>query len=164
MGTADRGEEVEIEIERDEKSETVKAELTERQTILPPNDSRFGLLGLALNKRRTGFPVVLQHDLFLRPQQCGGPLLDLDGQAVGLNIARNDRVTSYAIPGYLIPSLLDVDEKGKVWFAKPMTELITDLNSVQTTINDKMAELQELMTKYQNLQEAIERAKKKTNQ
>ncbi len=56
------------------------------------------LMGTPLSKHASGFPVVLQHDTVLRPNQCGGPLLNIDGQAVGINIARAGRVMSYAIP------------------------------------------------------------------
>ena len=34
----------------------------------------------------------------INPEQCGGPLIDLEGRVVGLNIARSGRVRSYAIP------------------------------------------------------------------
>jgi serine protease Do len=34
----------------------------------------------------------------LAPAECGGPLVGLDGRAVGLNIARAGRVASYALP------------------------------------------------------------------
>ncbi len=46
----------------------------------------------------SGFPEVIQHDTDLFPHQCGGPVLDLSGRAVGLNIARAARIISYAIP------------------------------------------------------------------
>ncbi|MFN9968368.1 MAG: hypothetical protein ACK58T_00590, partial [Phycisphaerae bacterium] len=45
-----------------------------------------------------GYPEVLQHEADVFPNQVGGPLLSLSGRAVGLNIARSDRVVSYAIP------------------------------------------------------------------
>lgn len=47
--------------------------------------------------RRDGFEQVFSHDADLRPEECGGPLFDLDGNFRGLNIARNSRVRSYAI-------------------------------------------------------------------
>ena len=47
---------------------------------------------------RSGFPRVFQHDCVLDPEECGGPLLDLDGRVVALNIARGGRTVSYAIP------------------------------------------------------------------
>ena len=48
--------------------------------------------------RRTGFPRVLQHDILGARDSVGGPLLDLDGRCVGMNIARADRAQSFAIP------------------------------------------------------------------
>ena len=48
--------------------------------------------------RTDHYPLVIQHDIPLGPADMGGPLLSLTGQAVGINIARVDRVTSYALP------------------------------------------------------------------
>jgi serine protease Do len=48
--------------------------------------------------RRNGFPEVIQHAIPLTPNSMGSPLLNLRGDTVGINIARADRVTSYAIP------------------------------------------------------------------
>ena len=52
--------------------------------------------------RRDGFSKVFSHDADLKPANCGGPIFDLDGNFVGLNIARNSRVRSYAIPRAII--------------------------------------------------------------
>lgn len=51
-----------------------------------------------LSRVRRGFGLVLQHDAVLDPQLCGGPLVDLDGRAVGVNIARAGRVETLALP------------------------------------------------------------------
>ena len=59
-----------------------------------------------LSERRSGFPYVLEHDTVLRPKDCGGPLVDLDGNAVGINIARVSRVSSYALPATAIQPVL----------------------------------------------------------
>lgn len=64
-------------------------------------------LGGPLSARRSGFPVVLQHDSVLRPRECGGPIVDLDGNAVGVNIARASRVSTYAIPSDTVRSLIN---------------------------------------------------------
>jgi|GEM_PF-375609 len=66
-----------------------------------------------LSERRGGFPNVMQHDTVLRPFQCGGPVVDLDGQAVGINIARADRVTSYALPAKLVLTAYEELKAGK---------------------------------------------------
>lgn len=57
--------------------------------------------------RRDGFSKVIPHDADLAPASCGGPLFDLDGNFVGLNIARNSRVRSYAIPRAIIQQLVE---------------------------------------------------------
>jgi S1-C subfamily serine protease len=51
--------------------------------------------------RTDNFPDVIQNDLPLTPQDMGGGLFDLQGHAIGINIARVDRVTNYALPAGL---------------------------------------------------------------
>lgn len=55
-------------------------------------------LGGELSERRFGFPAAMQHDTVLAPNECGGPIVDLDGRVIGLNIARAGRTESYALP------------------------------------------------------------------
>lgn len=50
------------------------------------------------SKRRSGFPRVIQHDILGNSSSAGGPLLDLDGRCIGMNIARANRAESFAIP------------------------------------------------------------------
>lgn len=52
----------------------------------------------SISARATGFARVFTHDTVLAPNQCGGPVCNLDGQVVGLNIARAGRVSTYALP------------------------------------------------------------------
>ncbi len=59
-----------------------------------------------VSARATGFNRVFLHDTVLSPDQCGGPLCNLDGQVVGLNIARAGRVSSYALPADVVQPLL----------------------------------------------------------
>lgn len=54
--------------------------------------------GGPFNERRFDFGPVIVHDTKIRPEDCGGPLVDLDGNCVGINIARSLRVASFAIP------------------------------------------------------------------
>ena len=51
-----------------------------------------------LSRRRTGFPAVIQHDIAVQPEECGGPLVDGNGRLVGVNIARRARESTLAIP------------------------------------------------------------------
>jgi S1-C subfamily serine protease len=55
-------------------------------------------LGAIPSRRGDDFPSVFQHDAPIFPEQCGGPVVDLAGNVVGVNIARNGRASTYAIP------------------------------------------------------------------
>ena len=55
-------------------------------------------LGAIPSRRANNFPAVFQHDAPMFPEQCGGPVVDLKGNVIGINIARNGRAATYAIP------------------------------------------------------------------
>lgn len=84
---------------------TVEATLGKRPTQNARGDIQ-NSMGGKLSQRRTAFPKILQHDTTLSPEVCGGPLVDLDGRVVGLNIARAGRVESYALPSELVKAIL----------------------------------------------------------
>jgi len=63
-------------------------------------------MGGSLSERRDDFPAVIQHDTVLRPQDCGGPVVNLLGEAIGINIARAGRTETYAIPADVVMKLL----------------------------------------------------------
>lgn len=54
--------------------------------------------GGELSNRRTGFPAALTHDAIIWAKDVGGPVVDREGRAVGLNIARYGRTATYALP------------------------------------------------------------------
>ena len=60
-----------------------------------------------VSHRAQGFERAIEHDTVLFPWLCGGPLVDLDGKAMGLNIARASRVTTYALPASLVQKILE---------------------------------------------------------
>jgi serine protease Do len=66
-----------------------------------------------LSVKRWGFERVLQHDTQLDPTDCGGPIVALDGGAIGINIARAARVASYAVPAADAIKFLDEYKAGK---------------------------------------------------
>lgn len=74
---------------------------------MAPRFEAMNLLGSINSKRRTDFPWVMQHDTPLMPEQCGGVLLDLEGNVIGLNIARGGRIMSYAISGAELKRIID---------------------------------------------------------
>ena len=54
--------------------------------------------GSDLSQRRSGFRSVIQHDIILHPKFCGGPIVNLRGEIVGVNIARAGRTDTLAVP------------------------------------------------------------------
>ena len=82
----------------DKDVETI-ATMGKPQPVRLPQDA-WG--GGPFSDRRSGFPQVLPHDTPLQPKNCGGPLVDTEGRAVGINIARALRVTTYALPARIV--------------------------------------------------------------
>lgn len=127
------GEEIKLRVVRDGKEIDLKATLGKR-----PN-SPFGAdrgdfqnrMGSTLSERRGGFPVILQHDTVLKPQECGGPLVDLDGNIIGINIARAGRTESYAIPSETVQPLLADLMSGKL---APKTHPASTANAEQRVV------------------------------
>lgn len=97
------GDSVTLRIRRGEKEIEMRATLGKR----PPSRGDIqNRMGSKLSERIDGFPVVLQHDSIVKPDECGGPLVDLDGKVIGINIARAGRTESYAIPSEIILPLV----------------------------------------------------------
>src|SRR5262249_176380 len=67
-----------------------------------------------LSDVNVGFPTALQHDSVLKARECGGPLVDLDGKVLGINIASSGRVDSYTIPSEVIQGMLPELMSGKL--------------------------------------------------
>jgi len=104
-------------------------------------------LGRELSKRNAGFPAAIQHDSVLSPRDCGGPLVNLDGQVVGLNIASADRVTSYAIPTQKILPLLPQLMSGELAPADSHTRwktFLSQASQLQNALNKQQQQLQQL--------------------
>lgn len=103
------GDEVSLKVRRDGEELEVKVELGDRASLAPMPGQLGGMmnrLGGPLSRRRTGFRQAVQHDSPLDPEDCGGPLVDLDGKVIGINIARAGRIMSYAVPAKTVQELL----------------------------------------------------------
>lgn len=103
------GDHVTIELMRGTKRIKLDVSLSERVARMTRNDQMSGGED-QLSSRRSEFPRVIHHDTPLTKVSVGGPLLNLDGVCVGMNIARASRVASFAIPArelrFLIASLI----------------------------------------------------------
>jgi serine protease Do len=118
------GEELTLQVERGAESREVRVVLGKRPPMLLGNPQE--RMGSILSNRRGEFPLILQHDSTLKYTDCGGPLVDLDGHVVGLNIARAGRVETYAIPGEAIRDLLPALRSGKL---TPSADLLRELTN-----------------------------------
>lgn len=72
-----------------------------------PSSSNHAADRMNKSGRRDGFSTVILHDANLQPEKCGGPVFDLSGNFIGMNIARNSRVRSYALPITVIKEFVE---------------------------------------------------------
>jgi len=108
VGEAKVGDELTLTVQRGEQTLELTVELAKRpgeeQAARPQRDDRqsaaqvYSARGGKLSDRRTNFPLALTHDAIIWAPDVGGPVLNLNGEAVGLNIARYGRTATYALP------------------------------------------------------------------
>ena len=105
ISSHDPGEKITVTINREDEEMKIQVTLDAREVMLDSLDHDLEFSG-GTSKRRSGFSEVIQHDASLSPRAMGGPLLSLDGEAYGINIARADRVATYALPSELVRSAI----------------------------------------------------------
>ena len=98
------GDTVEVTLRRSGNVMKLSATLGTEQDVFSQGGSQ---MNGPLSRRRNDFPAAIQHDTVLKPNQCGGPVVNLAGRVVAVNIARADRIGSYAIPSETIESVLN---------------------------------------------------------
>jgi serine protease Do len=89
---------VKVTYRRGTEEKTVEVRLSARSEMFTDQMNRNDMMSGDFSKRRSGFPRVLQHDILGSGKITGGPLLDLNGRCLGMNIARANRAESFAIP------------------------------------------------------------------
>ncbi|MES2438687.1 MAG: trypsin-like peptidase domain-containing protein [Verrucomicrobiota bacterium] len=92
------GSTVKVTYRRKEEETTVDVRLAARGEMFTDQMNRNDQMSGDFSPRRSGFPRVIQHDILGSRSIQGGPLLDLDGRCIGMNIARANRAESFAIP------------------------------------------------------------------
>ena len=105
ISSRDPGEKVTVALIREDEEIEIQITLDAREAMLDSFDHDLEFSG-GTSKRRSGFSEIIQHDASLSPRAMGGPLLSLDGEAYGVNIARADRVATYALPSELVRSAI----------------------------------------------------------
>jgi len=104
VGDLDPGETISVTIQRGAEKLNFKIILASRSKVFDMLD-RNQLMSGKTSVRKAGFSDALQHELPLPPDAMGGPLVNLEGKAVGVNIARSDRVTTFALPSELVQDI-----------------------------------------------------------
>ena len=105
------GQTVKLRVRREEKEFDAEVRLMAPRSgqlgaEVNPQQRQSRLTG-EVSQRSEGFEQAIEHDSVLHPWLCGGPLVNLDGKAIGLNIARAGRVTTYALPARLVKRIFD---------------------------------------------------------
>ncbi len=104
------GDEINISYRRNGVvSAGVKVKLGARKDIPQVRRSRMNSMkrmGGRVNEVSEGFPQVLQSDIQLKSNFCGAPIVDLNGNFVGVMVAKASRIKSYIIEGDKLDELL----------------------------------------------------------
>lgn len=146
------GDSVKLRYSRDEKEADIEFSLTSREELTKIQQEEFKKLnnlkelpdvramdptarmGSSLSGNATGYPNAVQSDLTINSQDCGGPIVDVDGHVVAIAIARSERVSTYMIPGKVILTLLSNLKDGKFTLAKDADTLTSELREYETAI------------------------------
>ena len=94
---------------RDDKERKMKLTLANRDKVSKENErsNQQNHMGTRPSGRRKNFPLAFQHDTTLQANECGGPVVNLDGEVVGVNVARAGRVASLAIPAQRVLEIIE---------------------------------------------------------
>jgi serine protease Do len=124
------GDVVDLRILRKDSELEVQVELKGRPEFLQFPQARLNAMramGGPLSVVGKGFPRVIQTDMQLKPNQCGGPVVDLKGNVIGMSISRTDRTRSYILPASEVaailgkksvsPELAELPQRGQRQFA-----------------------------------------------
>jgi serine protease Do len=103
------GTTVPIVVESQGATETVQVLLGNRPNLPQVTGGRIEAMermGGAISQVKTSFTHAVQTDMRPKPNQIGGPVVNLKGQAVGITLARADRTRSFVMPAAAVVELL----------------------------------------------------------
>lgn len=100
------GDKIGLTLKRDGKEVKVEVELAEQDAPPPPPGGGRPNVKGPINDRYTHLGKVIQHDGVVLPSQQGSPVFDLEGNVIGLNIARADRTRTFALSAQRVAEVL----------------------------------------------------------
>lgn len=152
---------VKVQLLRNDKAKELELSLGSRAEITQQNGQfeqrRFdqtAQMGSSLSRNASGYPNAVQSDLALQAEDVGGPVIDVNGAIVGLNIARSERVSTLLIPGRIMNALLSDVQSGKFALSKDADTLNSELREINSTIQ----KAQEAMKKAEEERDAALKA------
>lgn len=137
-------ETVKLTIQRGMEEKEVSATLGRRpQGVGQLAEDVRNTLGGPVSRNRSGYPGALQHDMFLEPNEVGGPVVDLKGRVIGMNIARSGRIECFAIPAASVEKLISTAGDGK-FFHPELDALIEERKGAEAAAERLKRDIEEL--------------------
>ncbi|MBL8888791.1 MAG: PDZ domain-containing protein [Planctomycetaceae bacterium] len=170
LRTKQPGDVVSLSVKRGETTLALRVVLGNREEDSPDNQRAVdqNTMSGEISKRRDNFPVAFQHDSVLTPEECGGPLVDLEGRVIGINISRAGRVNSYALPASLVQTvfqrLVTGEFSPEVVFAERLKGYETVLLSLNVEEVKLAAEKSEMENEAKQHADAVAKAKESIEQ
>lgn len=100
------GDTLVVRVRRDENEIECSATLTHPFGEFLSRIALQNQMGGALSFRRDSFEAAYQCDTVLSPEECGGPVVDLEGNVLGVNIARVGRTETLILPADVIEAAI----------------------------------------------------------
>jgi S1-C subfamily serine protease len=131
------GTTVPLVVETQGTTETVQVLLGHRPNLPQiPGDRIEAMerMGGTISQVRNSFTHAIQTDMRPKPNQIGGPVVNLKGEAVGITLARADRTRSFIMPAAAVVELLKQEAQNpdsvqaKVEVAEMETPSLADSN------------------------------------
>lgn len=145
------GDRVVLKIRRGEENLEASIELANADNFVPDfeRSNQQDRMGSSLSERRFDFPLAFQHDSILSAHQIGGPVLDLEGRVVGVNISRQGRVSSLSLPMSVVLASLEKLKKGDLSPAVVNQARIAELDARMQTVTAQLEPLASKLTEAQ---------------
>ncbi len=142
------GESVKLSVKPQQGGDPVDVEVTLKSRADFKQVNNQGLdptaqMGSDLTNRVANFPNALQNDLGLNAEQCGGPVVDIDGNVVGLNVARSGRTSTLMLSGKIMQGLLSEVTSGKLNLVKDSVTIDKDLKRAEAALKAAQAAVKE---------------------
>jgi serine protease Do len=136
--------------------ETGMKQLPDRRALDPTAQ-----MGSSLSGNASGYPKAVQSDLTIDANECGGPVVDVDGRIVAITIARAERVSTYMVPGKVVADLLSDLKSGKFTLAKDEDTLRGELRESEQELQKAEAALKEAEARRSAAAEQLKKFDKK---